>query len=219
MPTNNENDRRDQALFALVLLTGMRDAAAVSLKVKHISIERRRIFQDAREVRTKFAKAIETFFFPVGENVAAIVCDWVSYLTLEQLFGPDDPLFPKTAVGHDEHLSFTAQGLTREHWANASPVRQIFRTAFERIGLPYVKPHTVRDTLTQFAYRLQLNPQWICVQDHPVASFWEKFGKYLFCITIVIEFIGVPNRIRTGVAAVKESHMGRRWTYADSIPY
>lgn len=159
MPINNESDRRDQALFALLLLTGMRDAAAVSLKVKHISIERRRVFQDPREVRTKFAKAIETFFFPVGEDVAAIVCDWVNYLTLEKLFGPDDPLFPKTAIGHDEHLSFTAQGLTREHWANASPVRQIFRTAFERIGLPYVKPHTVRDTLTQFAYKLQLNPE------------------------------------------------------------
>jgi integrase/recombinase XerD len=159
MPKNNDSERRDQALFALLLLTGMRDAAAVSLKVKHISIEQRRVFQDPREVRTKFAKAIETFFFPVGKDVAAIVCDWFSYLTIEKLFGPNDPLFPKTAVGHDEHLIFTARGLTREHWANASPVRQIFRTAFERISLPYVKPHTVRDTLTQFAYKLQLNPE------------------------------------------------------------
>jgi hypothetical protein len=63
------------------------------------------------------------------------------------------------AVGHDERLSFIAQGLTRDHWANASPVRQIFRTAFNRTGLPYVKPHTVRNTLTQFAYKLQLNPE------------------------------------------------------------
>ncbi|HXC26748.1 MAG TPA: tyrosine-type recombinase/integrase [Stellaceae bacterium] len=159
MPTDNESERRDQALFALLLLTGMRDAAAVSLKVKHISIERRRVFQDPREVRTKFAKAIETFFFPVGEDVATVVVDWVTYLTTVKLFGPNDPLFPKAAVGHDRHLSFTARGLTRDHWANASPVRQVFRTAFERIGLPYVKPHTVRDTLTQFAYKLQLNPE------------------------------------------------------------
>lgn len=159
MPTDNESERRDQALFGLLLLTGMRDAAAVGLKIKHISTERRRVFQDPREVRTKFAKAIETFFFPVGEDVATVVVDWFIYLTTVKLFGPNDPLFPKTAVGHDKQLSFTARGLTRDHWANASPVRQIFRTAFERVGLAYVKPHTVRDTLTQFAYKLQLNPE------------------------------------------------------------
>jgi hypothetical protein len=101
MPTENEAERRDQALFAILLLTGMRDTAAVSLKLKHVSIERRRVFQDPREVRTKFAKAIETYFFPAGEDVTPIVIDWVQYLTIEKLFGPADPLFPKTAVQHD----------------------------------------------------------------------------------------------------------------------
>jgi len=43
----------------------------------------------------------------------------VRYLTTEKLFGPDDPLFPKTAIRQDEH----------------------------------------RDTLTQLAYKLKLNPE------------------------------------------------------------
>jgi integrase len=159
MPTDTEAARRDQALFALLLLTAMRDTAAVSLKLKHISIERSYVFQDPREVRTKFAKAINTFFCPVGEDVAAIVRDWVDYLTTKKLFGPDDPLFPKTAIRQDEHRNFTAQGLTREHWANASSVREIVRAAFARVGLPYVKPHSVRDTLTQLAYKLELRPE------------------------------------------------------------
>ena len=38
-------------------------------------------------------------------------------------------------------------------------MRAIFKAAFARVGLPYFKPHTVRDTLTQLAYRLQLSPE------------------------------------------------------------
>jgi integrase/recombinase XerD len=66
----------------------------------------------------------------------------------------NDPLFPKTAVRPDEHHSFTVHGLTRDHWANAACVRQIFRTACARVNLPYVRPHS---TVTQLAYKLQLN--------------------------------------------------------------
>ncbi len=176
----DEIERRDRSLFALLLLTGMRDSAAVSLKLKHISIEQYRVFQDPHEVKTKAAKAIETFFFPVGEDVVAIVADWVSYLTSEKLFGADDPLFPKTAVRPDASGSFAAQGLSREHWNNAAPVRAMFRDAFERVGLPYYRPHSVRDTLTQLAYKLQLNPEqlkaWSVNMGHE--SVMTTLGSY-----------------------------------------
>ncbi len=159
MPAGTDVERRDRAVMALLLLTGMRDAAAVSLKLKHVSIERGHVFQDPREVNTKFSKAIETFFFPVGDDVVTILPDWVNLLTSDKLFSPDDPLFPKTLVEPGEQRYFTARGLSREHWADASPVRAIFKAAFARIGLPYFKPHTVRDTLTQLAYKLQLSPE------------------------------------------------------------
>lgn len=159
MPTVTETERRDQVVMALLLLTSMRDAAIISLKLKHISIERKRVFQDPRQVKTKFRKTIETFFFPVGDDVVAMVRDWVKFLTIEKQFSPDDPLFPKTAMAPDAQGNFAAQGLGQEHWANATPVRKIFREAFERVGLPYVSPHSVRNTLTQLAYQLQLAPE------------------------------------------------------------
>jgi integrase len=62
-----EVERRDQALLALLLLTAMRDAAVVGLKLKHISVERSHVFQDPREIKTKFRKPIETTFLPVGK--------------------------------------------------------------------------------------------------------------------------------------------------------
>lgn len=159
MPTGTDIERRDRALMALLLLTSMRDAAAVSLKLKHISIQRKHVFQDPREVNTKFSKAIDTFFYPVGDDVVAIVEEWVNLLTSERLFSPDDPLFPKTLVEPGDQRSFAAIGLSRERWANASPVRAMFKAAYARVGLPYFKPHTVRDTLTQLAYKLQLSPE------------------------------------------------------------
>jgi len=159
MPTGTEIEHRDQAIMALMLLTCMRDLAVVGLKLRHVSIERSHVFQDPRDIKTKFSKPIETFFYPVGDDVVTIVNDWVRFLTAEKMFAPDDPLFPKTAVGPDAQQNFAAQGLGREHWANATPVRKIFRSAFARVGLPYVVPHSIRDTLTQLAYKLKLTAE------------------------------------------------------------
>ncbi len=159
LPSTTETERRDRAVMALILLTGMRDAAAASLKLKHVSMARRHVFQDPREVRTKFSKAIETFFFPVGSDVEDVLRDWVLYLTEVKLSGSDDPLFPKSSVGLVVGKGFEVTGLSREHWANATPIRDIFRRAFAAAGLPYFKPHSVRDTLTQLAYQRQLAPE------------------------------------------------------------
>jgi integrase len=58
--------RRDRALVAFILLTGARDGAVVSLKLKHLDLDRDRIIQDAREVAPKFGKSFDTYFFPGG---------------------------------------------------------------------------------------------------------------------------------------------------------
>jgi integrase len=159
MHTRNEIERRDQALVALMLLTCMRDAAVVSLKLRHLNLDRNRVFQNPREVKTKFRKAIETIFYPVGEDVAEVVRKWVKFLLIEKGFSQDDPVFPKTLVVPNLAGNFAPQGLGREHWANASPVRKIFRATFQRVGLPYFNPHSIRNTLTQLAYTLQLTPE------------------------------------------------------------
>lgn len=158
MPTNTEIERRDQALMALLLLTCMRDAAVVTLSLKHIDIQRKRVFQDPRQVKTKFSKTIETTFIPlVGDDVEAIVHDWVQFLITEKGFGPDDSLFPKTENGHDEHHNFAPEKLSRKPWANAEPVRKIFKAAFRRVDLPYVNPHSIRNTLVHLAYQHKLD--------------------------------------------------------------
>jgi len=117
------------------------------------------VYQDPRELDTKFRKAIKTRFFPIGDDIAPIVRGWVSYLSAKKLFGSDDPVFPNALVHPDGHGNLAVQDLSKEHWATATPVCRIFGTAFAQVGLPYVKSHSVRDTLTQLAYKMKLDPE------------------------------------------------------------
>lgn len=153
MPTANDIEKRNRAMVALILLTGVRDGALVSLKLKHISIAERRLDQDAREVKTKFAKTFSTWFFPVGGITLEIITEWVRHLREDLLFGDDDPLFPKTKMKIGNR-GYEANGLDRECWSTAGPVRKIFKQAFEAAGLTYFKPHSVRKTLARFGQQI-----------------------------------------------------------------
>lgn len=159
MPASTEMERRDRAIVAFALLTGARDGAIASFRLKHVDLHEGRVDQDAREVRTKFSKTFTTYFFPVGDDVRAIVADWVEYLLRERQFSPDDPLFPATSVQPDANQRFAAVGVGREPWANATPIRNIFREAFARAGLPYCNPHRLRTTLARFGGQVCRTPE------------------------------------------------------------
>jgi len=158
LPHVTDIERRDRALIAFVLLTGVRDGAVASLKLKHLDVAQGRLDQDAREVKTKFSKTFSTWFFPVGANVLDIVTAWVGDLR-GQLWGDDDPLFPATRIAVGEDGGFVAAGLDRRHWSTTEPVRRIFREAFTSAGLPYFLPHSLRDTLAQLGERVCKTPE------------------------------------------------------------
>lgn len=147
MPATTDIERRNRALIAFTILTGARDGAIASFKLRHIDIVEGKIDQDARDVQTKFSKSFVSTFFPVGDYIRTVVADWVTYLRRDKLWGLDDPLFPKTKVAVGENLRFGAVGLDRKHWSNAGPIRNIFKDAFAVVGLSYFNPHSFRKTL------------------------------------------------------------------------
>ena len=154
MPAGTEIERRDRAVVALILLTGARDTAVASMKLKHVDLEARSVYQDARDVKTKFSKSFTTYFFGVGEEIPAIVQEWVLYLRNDKLWGNDDPLFPATKVCVGTDRRFAASGLERRHWSTAGPIREIFRAAFAAAGLQYFNPHSLRSTLALFGQQV-----------------------------------------------------------------
>lgn len=154
MPTGTAIELRNRALVAFALLTGARDGALASFRLKHVDLVHGRVDQDARDVRTKASKTFTTWFFPVGGSALAIAQDWCDYLRTTLLWGDDDPLFPPTQIGLGENGGFMPVGLRRgECWQGAGPIRDIFRKAFAAAGLPYFNPHSFRDTLVQHGER------------------------------------------------------------------
>jgi integrase len=159
MPSATAIEQRNRALIAFVLMTASRDRALVSLKLKHIDLATSCVTFDAREVKTKFSKSFDTFFLPVGDDIRTILHDWVATLVKDHLWGPTDPLFPKTLMLLNGAEGFRAIGLQREHWTTANAVRRIFKDAFEAAGLTYFHPHSIRHTLVRFGVQTCKGPE------------------------------------------------------------
>jgi integrase len=159
MPHESDIQKRNRALIAFILMTGARVDAAASIRLKHVNLEEGKVFQDGAQVRTKFSKTFTTYFFPVGANIHAILSEWVTFLQKERLWGLDDPLFPATRIALGTSRHFEAVGLDRNCWANTTPIRKIFREAFEAADLPYFNPHTFRKTLTLFGEQICRSPE------------------------------------------------------------
>ena len=140
MPANTELERRDRALVAFTMLTGARDRATASIKLKHVDLDQGELIQDARQVNTKFSKTFTTWFFPVSDDILQVVTDWGNYLRQEKFWGGDDPLFPATKIVVGASRHFEVSGLDRKHWSSAGPIRKIFKDAFVGAGLPYFNP-------------------------------------------------------------------------------
>lgn len=161
MPETTDIEQRDRALLAFTILTGMRDSAIASLSLKHIDLSRDPVLvrQDPNEVKTKFSKRIETYFFPVGDDLRDIALDWIKYLKEEKLYGQNDPVFAQTKIGHNENQSFEVQGIEPVHWSNATPIRKVFKEAFARAGLKYYSPHLFRNTLADYGQKVCKTPE------------------------------------------------------------
>jgi len=169
MPAKTEIERRNRALVAFTLLTGARDSAIASMKLKHVDLSAGCVHQDAREVKTKNSKTLTTYFFPVGKEIHGIVAEWVNYLREEKLWGNDDPLFPATRIVVGATRQFEVSGLERKHWSSASPIRTIFREAFQLASLPYYNPHSFRNTLAGLG-------EVVCKTPEAFKAWSQNFG-------------------------------------------
>ncbi|HKW16430.1 MAG TPA: tyrosine-type recombinase/integrase [Terriglobales bacterium] len=149
MQGSTEIEMRNRALIAFTILTGARDRAIISMKLKHVDLTSNNVTHDAREVKSKFSKTFTTFFFPVGDEILTIFVEWLRFLRERKLWGNDDPLFPATHIAIGRSQQFEASGLERAQWSTAAAIRRIFREAFTKAELAYYNPHSFRNTLVK----------------------------------------------------------------------
>ena len=157
MPRTSAIELRNRALIAFTMVSGARDGAIKSICVGHVDVLRKEVLQHPDEVDTKNSKQIFTWFFPVGEILIHEVIEYIKYLKTELEFKDSDPLFPATALTHDENYQFCVEGLSKKHWKTAQPIRDVFKMAFQNAGHDYYNPHSFRHTLTALMYELKLS--------------------------------------------------------------
>ncbi len=150
MPNATLIERRNRAAFALLMLTGARDSALTSLRLKHVDLIEGQVFQDAREVRTKNSDTFYTWFFPVGDMYLDCFSDWVNALRKDMLLSPNDAIFPKPQIDPIAGIGFKTTGLTGEVYANAGAFREIIKGAVVNAGLHPFVPHSFRKTLVKY---------------------------------------------------------------------
>lgn len=66
MPHATPAEKRDRAVIGFALLTAARDGAIATFRLKHVDLAAGTVFQDGREVGTKFRKTFTTHFSRSG---------------------------------------------------------------------------------------------------------------------------------------------------------
>lgn len=155
IPFNTEVEKRDKALLSLLLLSGARISALISLKVKHVNIKKKFVLQHPKDVNTKGKKRIKTWFFPVGLYAYEVVIEYMRFLG-EKGFSSADALFPKNDQSTPQLLTIK---LGNTEWKSTSSARKIITGHFVKHGLPAYCPHSFRNSLTQLAYRSCRTPE------------------------------------------------------------
>ncbi|MBB95951.1 MAG: hypothetical protein CML68_15335 [Rhodobacteraceae bacterium] len=166
MPATTPREMRDKAVFALLCLTGIRVGALISLRIRHVDLDEKSVTQNPREVATKFGKRIDTFFAQGFPDAEASLRAWITYLDEEALYGPDDPLFPATAIAPQSNTGFAVEGFDRRPWKSTEPVRKIVNGAFQAAKLDSFGPHAFRHMLARRATKDCTVPELVAMAQN-----------------------------------------------------
>jgi integrase len=96
MPSQSLFDQRARAIFAIAFLGSLRADTLISLRIKHVDIDRHLILQDGRKVRAKAGKSIHIYWFPIPSCFGIAITDWVhslrnlGFTDVDALFPPND---------------------------------------------------------------------------------------------------------------------------------
>lgn len=151
MPASTPTEKRDRAIISFCLLTGARVSAIITARLGNVDIIEEVFLQDAREVRTKFSKTIETWFFPVSEFALEVFIGYYRDRIDTDLASPSDPLFPATRVEPVPGRGLQPVGLANHPWRTPGPLREILKRAFTGACLRYYNPHSFRHLLSSLA--------------------------------------------------------------------
>ncbi|MBV2185929.1 MAG: tyrosine-type recombinase/integrase [Rhizobium sp.] len=154
MPRSSPVELRDRTIVAMFIVTGIRIAALISLRGKHVNARTRWIDQAPREVNTKLGKYIRTYCLDLGSGLLDAIEEWADWRDAHGC-GSEAPFFPP-----DRYLQPNALGLGHRSvqleqpqcWRSEEPVQRIIKDAARAAGIPEgtVSSHDFRKCLHPF---------------------------------------------------------------------
>ena len=150
-----EIDRRDRALIAFLLLSGMRDKAVSTLPLGCFDSPTLESLQDpSAGVDPNFGKSFVTVLFRFDETLVEHVIRWAEYLAQAKLFAPTDPLFPRSRLEQvDDGFTFVSREVEPVYWRGTGSIRMILISRSAKAGLEYYHPHSFRHTAVSLAMK------------------------------------------------------------------
>ena len=151
IPRETILQRRDRAFISLLLLSGIRVDAAVSLSIGSIDRSRMAVMQDPQDgVRTKFSKRIRMVVMPFSNDLYEEIGSWYDEL-VSRGFGYQDPLFP-SAEPKIEGIAYVPSDQLSNNFISSSQMRTLIKNHCLRANLPVFNPHSFRHASVDIAF-------------------------------------------------------------------
>ena len=154
MPESEAIELRNRAIIAMFITTGIRVAALITLRGKHVNMHTRWINQDPREVSTKFGKHIRTYCLDLGAGLLDAIRQWAQWREANG-FSDNAPFFLP-----DRYMQSNGIGLgyrpveieAPQCWKSDASIQRIIKNAAQVVGLPEegISSHDFRKILHPF---------------------------------------------------------------------
>lgn len=153
MPDKTDKEKRDKAIISLQALCTLRITELRTMKIKSIIEEDGSYFVYAspKHIGTKFAKTRYVAFVPLPDDIQGNVLKWLDHL-LALGFKDTDPLFPRINNTFNQ-ANLLEQSIRKQEISSNTTIRNVFRCAFEKVGVPYLRPHSFRHTLARYSQK------------------------------------------------------------------
>ncbi|MCQ2005699.1 tyrosine-type recombinase/integrase [Rhizobium sp. NRK18] len=154
MPGSTPIEVRNRAVIAMLITTGIRVKALVTLRGKHVNTHTRWINQDPREVSTKYCKHIRTYCLDLGAGLLDAIRDWARWREMNG-FGAEAPFFLPDRYIQSNAIGFgyrSAETSVPECWKSDDPIQRIIKDAAQAAKIPEnkISSHDFRKILHPF---------------------------------------------------------------------
>jgi integrase len=180
LPQSRLINRRDRAILVIDFMSGLRESALISLRVRHVVVLRKQVFHDGEALRAKNGKSFVVDCFPRTEAFQAVFCAWHDEVRALGLRA-DDALFPDSLVLSRLLAMTTADCPAIPPMRSASTVDAIFRRASANVGQCYT-PHSARHMLANLGDQLcrtsERRKAWSLNLGHESEAItWQHYGR------------------------------------------